>query len=489
MTPSLFDHIRFQARLRPNALAVYGPAGPVAYHGLVRDTDALATELLERNLSQRDMVGIQLGSTYLNLVLVLALDRLGIPAMSFAPGDALPPPSAVRQQLGVTAIVSAQAAPAEPPCRWIAMAEQHRPRFGAIDAARLAGIDNPADSLVYVGWSSGTTGGAKGVPISRSVQASRLGARRLARSLGPRTRLYTGVPFSSAPGYIMPLAVLSAGGAIILPNPETDFVTLANALGVTMMNGTPSMLADLVGKPGDAPRRLDSMEMLVVSGTQLSGQLAHEARFALTPHIWVAYGSTETDGAAEANAAVAHDDPSAVGVLLPWVDAQIVDEADRPLPAGQEGRLRLRSAQTVAGYHGNAEATRRNFRDGWFYPGDIAAVTAHRLLRVIGRVEDVITRDGVTISPLPIEAAIGGLPQVRDVAAFPMQGAGGTREIWAAVVLEPGSDSKAVAAAVASRLGNRKVACLFLVDRVPRNANGKVLRRTLVAWAERGEKP
>jgi acyl-CoA synthetase (AMP-forming)/AMP-acid ligase II len=488
MTPSLFDHIRFQAQLRPNALAVYGPAGPVAYHGLVRDTEALATELLERNLSRQDMVGIRLGSTYLNLVLILALDRLSIPAMSFAPGDALPPPAAVQQQLGVTAIVSAQAAPTEPPCRWIAMAEQHRPRFGAIDAVRLARLDSPAESLIYVGWSSGTTGGAKGVPISRSIQASRLDARRVARHLGPRTRLYTGVPFSSAPGYIMPLAVLSAGGAIILPNPETDFVTLANLLGVTTMNAAPSMLADLVGKPDAAPRRLDSMEMLVVSGTQLSGQLAREVRLELTPHIWVAYGSTETDAVAEANAAVAHDDPCAVGFLLPWIDAQIVDETDRPLPAGQEGRLRLRSAQTVAGYYGNPAATQRNFRDSWFYPGDIAIVTPHRLLRVIGRVEDVITRDGVTISPLPIEEAIGGLPQVRDVAAFPMPGAGGTREIWAAIVLAPGSDAKAVAAAVAARLGNRTVARLFLVDRVPRNANGKILRRTLVAWAEQGEK-
>jgi acyl-CoA synthetase (AMP-forming)/AMP-acid ligase II len=487
MIGSLFDHIAFQARLRPGALAVYGPSGPIAYQELVHDIDALATELLERELTREDMVGLQLGFTYLHLLLILALDRLSIPSMSFPVPGALPPAPFVRGQLGVTAIISADAAPADPPGRWIAMAEQHRPRFGAADAARLGRIDSPADGLVHVSWSSGTTGGAKGAPILRTVQASRLASRRLARSLGSGTRYFTAMPYSSAPGYIMPLAVLSAGGAIILPRPGTDFVSLANALGVTMTNGSPSMLAELLSKPGGAPQRLDTMELFMVSGTQLSSQLARQARLRLTPHIWTGYGTTETDGVA--NTAMAHDDPSAVGFLFPWVDVEIVDEGDRPLPSGQVGQLRLRSKQTVACYYRNEVATRRNFRNGWFYPGDVGAITEQGLLRITGRVEDVIMRDGVAISPQPLEEAIGGLPQVREVAVFPMPGAGGAPEIWAAVALEPGSDPKAVSSAAAARLGNRAVARLFLVERLPRNANGKVVRRILVEWAERSEKP
>jgi acyl-CoA synthetase (AMP-forming)/AMP-acid ligase II len=483
MIPPLLDHIRFQARVRPGALAVFGSAGPVAYQTLVHDIDALATELLERNLTRQDMVGIQLGFSYLHLLLILALDRLSIPSMSFQTQDKLPPARFVREQLGVTAVISTHVAPAEPPSRWIEMAEQHRPRFGAVDAARLGRIDSPADGLVHVSWSSGTTGGAKGVPILRSVQAFRLASRRRARNLGSRTRYFTAMPHASVPGYIMPLAVLSAGGAVILPDPGTDFVGLTNALGVTATSVAPSMLVDLIGKAGAVTTRLEAMELLMVSGGPLPSQLAQEARLALTPHIWIGYGATETDGVAMAEAAVSSDDPSVIGFPFPWVDAQIVDAADRPLPAGQEGLLRLRSAQTVAGYYKNAAATQRNFRDGWFYPGDVGALTKQGLLRITGRVEDVIVRDGVAISPLPIEEAIGGLPQVREVAVFPMQGTGGPPEIWAAVVLEPGCDPKAVAAAAAARLGDRTVARLFLVDRLPRNANGKVLRRVLVEWA------
>jgi acyl-CoA synthetase (AMP-forming)/AMP-acid ligase II len=487
MTRSLFDHILFQARLRPHALAVYGVAGPVAYQVLVHDIDALATELLERNLTRQDMVGIQLGFSYLHLVLILALDRLSIPSTSFPAPDALPPVSFMRGSLGVTMIISAHAAPADPPARWIAMAEQHRPHFGAVDAARLRRIDSPADALLHVSWSSGTTGGAKGAPIQRSVQASRFDARRWARALGPRTRYFTGMPYSSGPGYILPLTVLSTGGAVILPQPGMDFVSLSNTLGVTMTDGSPATLVELVGKPGSVPRRLETMEFFMVAGTQLPSQLAREAKLALTPNIWTGYGTTETDGVA--HRAATPDDPSAVGFLFPWVDAEIVDPADRPLPVGQEGLVRLRNAPMVAGYYKNDAATQRNFRDGWFYPGDVGIITEHSLLRITGRVEDLIVRDGVAISPLPIEEAIGGLPQVREVAVFTMRGAGGAQEIWAAVVLEAGSDPRAVASAAAARLGDRTVARLFSVDRLPRNANGKVLRRVLVEWAERSGKP
>jgi acyl-CoA synthetase (AMP-forming)/AMP-acid ligase II len=478
MTPALWDHILFQARLRPNGLAVHGPAGPVAYHVLARDIEALATELLERNLTRQDMVGIQLGFSYLHLVLILALDRLSIPSMSFPLPDSLPPAPIVREQLGVTAIVSAHAAPADPPCRWIEMAEQHRPRFGAVDAARLSRIDSPADGLVHVSWSSGTTGGAKGAPILRTVQMSRVDARRLARSLGPRTRYFLGMPYSSVPGYILPLAVLSAGGSVILPQPPTDFVSLANTLGVTMTDASPSILADLVGTAGRMSSRLETMELFMVAGTQLPSQLAREARLALTPHVWTGYGATEIDGVA--TAAATQDDPSAVGLLFPWVDAEIVDADDRPLPAGQEGLLRLRSARMVAGYYKNAAATRRNFRNGWFYPGDVGIVTPERWLRIVGRVEDQITRAGVTLSPLPLEDAIRGAPGVRDVAVFSLTGADGSQEICAALVLEADADADGLRAAVVARLGELAPSRMFRVEALPRNATGKVVRRELV---------
>src|SRR5262249_7330704 len=129
MGASLFDHIVFRARTRPNALAAFGPGGPISYRALVRDVEGLATELLERGLTRQDMVGILMGTSYLHLLLILALDRLGIPSMSMAQAEPTPALPAACRQFQLTAVIAAAAAPAELPCQWLAMSDQHRPKL------------------------------------------------------------------------------------------------------------------------------------------------------------------------------------------------------------------------------------------------------------------------------------------------------------------------------------------------------------------------
>lgn len=487
MTQSLWDNIVFQARLRPNAPAVVGPAGPVAFQSLVRDGDGLATELIGQGLAGADMVGLLLGSSYLHLLLMLALDRLSIASMSFASADTLPPASVVRDQFGVTAIIAAKSSPGEAPCRWLVMPEQHRPRFGAADASRLAGIDSRGDALIRVGWSSGTTGGPKGTPQSRAVLMRRFERLRLLRHFGPRTRYFAAMPFSAQPHSM--LATLAAGGAVVLPQPAVDFIGLANALRVTATTVPPAMLARLVDSARASGRRLETIAQLDVAGAHLPSELARDARQTLTPNLWISYGTSETGRIATADAAVCIADPTAVGYVSPWGEAEIVDDAGRTLPAGQEGFLRVRTDEMSDGYYRNPVASARNFRDGWFYPGDVASLTADGLLRVSARVEDVIRQDGAVASPLPLEEAIRTLPGVRDVAVFPLVGPGGSERICAALVLESGAETTAIHAAMRARLGDRAPAQLFQVEALPRSETGKVLRRELVQWALRSLGP
>src|SRR4051794_26516495 len=105
---ALWERIRYRARAQPGALAVLGPAGSVGYPALVEAVEALATELLERGLTPDDMVALQLDSTYLNLLLILALDRINVPTTSLAGLDAPPDAAAVRH-LGASMIISAHA--------------------------------------------------------------------------------------------------------------------------------------------------------------------------------------------------------------------------------------------------------------------------------------------------------------------------------------------------------------------------------------------
>jgi acyl-CoA synthetase (AMP-forming)/AMP-acid ligase II len=486
MTQALWDHIRVQAGVRPDALAIYGPAGPTAFATLAREVDALATALLEQGLSPSDMVGLHLGFTPLHLCLILALDRLSIPSMSFAADPTAMP--VVLPQFGLTIVISGLAAPADAGCRWIRMVEPVR--VGGIDADRLARIDAAPDAVVRVCWSSGTTGGAKGIPITRALQAERLTVRRLLRGVGPRTRYFPGLPFSVAISYVTALATLAAGGAVVLPSAASHFIDLANALQVTLTLGSPSLLADLVGdgaKP--PPERLATVEMFDVLGAQLPVALARRARSVLTPNLTLAYGVTEIGRVAVADAAIVLVDPAATGFVIPWVDLEIVDPADRPVAPGREGLVRIRSAQMVAGYLNDPAATAQNFRDGWFYPGDVGVLTADRLLRLTGRIEDMIDRDGALVSLQPTEDALRAVTGVRDAAVFSLPGAAGTATLCAALVLAPDATPAAVRAAAAARLGDRLPPRLFVVEQLPRNAAGKVMRRELAEMARRERLP
>jgi acyl-coenzyme A synthetase/AMP-(fatty) acid ligase len=483
---SVFDHIAFQARVRPDGFAVLGLAGPVTFARLVHDAEGLATDLLEHGLTPRDMVGLNIGYSYLHVLLVLALDRLGIPSMSFPTANPAVPPT-MRPEFGVTTVITSGAIPTPPPGRCIEMREEHRPQIGKSDPARLAQIVAAPGDMVRLTWTSGSTGSSKGSPMDRAIQQLRLTALRKLRALGPGVRYLAAMPLSSGYCYAMMLAVLCGGGAIVLPDPSIDLVTRANTLGVTATGTPPSMLTELLGREGDATRRLATVAFFDVVGAHLPSRLARETLLHLTPNLCSTYGSTEGGWAATAGAAVCIDDPSAVGYRIPWMAVQAVDAADRPVPPGTEGVLRIKGDQVVMRYHGDEATTRRVFRDGWFHPGDLGMVTADGMVRVTGRVEDVIVRDGVAIAPQPIEEAIGALPQVREVAVFPMPGPDGAQQIWAAVVLEPGADPHALAASI--RLGERTPARLLVLERLPRNANGKVVRRFLVDLATRSAKP
>jgi acyl-coenzyme A synthetase/AMP-(fatty) acid ligase len=183
--------------------------------------------------------------------------------------------------------------------------------------------------------------------------------------------------------------------------------------------------------------------------------------------------------------ALIEDIPGAVGFLHPGVQAQVVDEADRPLPSGAEGLLRVRTPGQALGYRNDPVATARHFRDGWFYPGDVGRITAEGLLIVTGRASDVINLGGRKVAPDIIERVLEDLPEVREAAAFGVPGQNEIVELWAAVVADGPLDARALAGHLSARLGPNAPAYLLQVSALPRNANGKLLRQELAALATR----
>lgn len=121
-------------------------------------------------------------------------------------------------------------------------------------------------------------------------------------------------------------------------------------------------------------------------------------------------------------------------IVFPGVCVEIVDEADRPVPAGQPGRIRIRTGTMVDGYLGDPEATRRMFRGGWFYPGDLGIVPERGRLIVLGREDELLNIGGRKVRPEDIEDSIRAHASVADVGVCTLRDPQGGDQLWIGVV-------------------------------------------------------
>jgi acyl-CoA synthetase (AMP-forming)/AMP-acid ligase II len=174
--------------------------------------------------------------------------------------------------------------------------------------------------------------------------------------------------------------------------------------------------------------------------------------------------------------------PETVGRTRPWVLLQIVDEADRVLPIGETGNIRVRAPGMARNMYGGgvARTSGDTLKSGWAYPGDLGALDDKGFLRLLGRSSDIIIRGGANVHPSEVEAVLAEHEGVRDVVVVGFTKLPEGQEIAAFVV---GTDDVTEAALVAhcrAHLGPDKRPRRFLfVKELPRNANGKISRAEL----------
>jgi acyl-CoA synthetase (AMP-forming)/AMP-acid ligase II len=150
------------------------------------------------------------------------------------------------------------------------------------------------------------------------------------------------------------------------------------------------------------------------------------------------------------------------------------------LPNGQAGHLRYRGPAVATRYYNDAAASEEAFRDGWFYPGDLAAIDAAGFITLKGRTKDMILRGGVNIYPADIEAALTDHPAVAEAAVVPWPSRAMGEEIAAFIRLSEPATTDEILAHCRTRLSRYKwPKAAFVVDELPRNSAGKVLKAEL----------
>jgi acyl-CoA synthetase (AMP-forming)/AMP-acid ligase II len=227
---------------------------------------------------------------------------------------------------------------------------------------------------------------------------------------------------------------------------------------------------------------LSSLEFVISGSAPLSAELESECAARLGRPVLQVYGLTETAPIVALSRREGARTPGSVGVLVPNIEARLVDPATgTDVAAGETGELWVRGPQVMAGYLANPEATAATIDpDGWLRTGDLGTVTADGEVFVVDRVKELIKVSGFQVPPAELEALLATHPAVADVAVVgrPDEHAG-ERPVAFVVArgeLNPGTVIEWAAARTA---GYKRLADVVIVAEIPRSPAGKILRRVL----------
>ena len=291
------------------------------------------------------------------------------------------------------------------------------------------------------------------------------------------------------------VANAAAGGKLVMMHhfdPERA-LELIERERITMFGGVPTMVMQVIDSP-DFPRRdTSSVRSVSYGGAPAPPDLVRRIR----QHFpggqpTNAYGLTETSSVTTMNAAGDYIlRPDSVGRPVPVCDVAVVPEdypGDAPPPAGSRdpeasGELWIKGPNVVRGYWRRPEESAQVITKGWLHTGDIARVDADGFVQIVDRSKDTIIRGGENIYSVEVEDVLYGHPAVAECAVIGVPHPVLGEEVGAVVVLRPGQrlEAEELSRHVRDHLAHFMVPThlWFRHDPLPRNPNGKVLKRAL----------
>lgn len=354
------------------------------------------------------------------------------------------------------------------------------------DPSRLP-VVTPTD---YCDWlyTSGTTGTPKCVMLTHAncVAASMiLGA---VFTLRVDDVHLTPFPFFTSSGtHTTYLSSLSAGAHSYISNntrAEALFREIHDA-GATAFGAVPAIYSYMLDSPAAAEANLELVRHCWFGGAAINAELVRKIR-KLFPRAEVVnvFGQTESGNPGTyLPGKYAEVKAGSIGRSgMPGVEIRVITDSGDVLEGPGVGELQMRSAAVMDGYYANPEATATTIEDGWLRTGDLVMVDEDGFLYVHDRLKDIIIRGGHNVASIEVESAINDHPDVIEsaVVAKPHPTLG--EDVIAFVVITEGSNvgPDDLRSFLDGRIADYKIPREYaLIDALPRNPTGKILKREL----------
>jgi acyl-CoA synthetase (AMP-forming)/AMP-acid ligase II len=349
-----------------------------------------------------------------------------------------------------------------------------------------APADVGEEDTAMILYTSGTTGRPKGAMLAHCniIHSAMIFVNCL--GLTGTDRSVAAVPLAHVTGVVANIMtmVACAGALIIVAEfKAAEYLKIAARERITYTVMVPAMYnlcllqpdfdaydlsAWRIGGFGGAPMPIATIERLAVKIPGL--KLAN------------CYGATETTSPSTimpGELIARHID--SVGLPCPGATVAVMDEKGREVPRGEIGEIWIHGASVIKGYWNNARATAEGFTGGFWHSGDLGSIDADNFVRVFDRQKDMINRGGLKVFSAEVESVLAGHPSVVEsaIVAKPCPVLG--ERVHAVVVTRAEVSPESLRSWCAERLSDYKVpeTMVLTPDPLPRNANGKVLKRQL----------
>jgi len=503
---TLHDVWREAVELAPDGCAAVDGGRRLTYREADRLVARLAGGLREAAGVSRPKVAVFLPNCLEYYIIYWAVMRLGgvvVPLNTWLKGKSL---ASIFQNVQPDVLVVGSAKDAAP----LAAAETVRPAAvvalegegdGILpyDALLQGGAEAPdgdctAGDLAIVMHTSGTTAAPKGAMmrhedllfnVMTTVNAHQFCASDVHLLVNPMfhcTALYSSLPTAA---YQKTPVVITAD-----TSPKALMALVAKERVTTFLS-TPYIFQQVVKLPGLAGYDCSSLRLIAYAGAPMPVELVGRLE-ACFPGVELHnfFGLTETISMTHVlTGEEARERPDSIGRLLPFVEAVVIGADGRPAPPGAEGELVFARGNAVSGYYNRPEkmADALSTRDGreWFSTGDLASVDEDGFFSIKGRKKDMIIVGGENVFAAEIETFLRGHEKVRDAAVTGVPATGvraSLGELIKACVEpeDPSLTEREIRKYCHENLASYKIPhCVVLVDRLPRNPAGKVVKSDL----------